>query len=94
MCALAIERIHRANLINFGIVPLIFADPADYDVISEGDTLSISSLRSQLAVGQPVYGKVLSSDGKVKKEITFNHPLSLEDIDIILCGGMLNYRGN
>ena len=94
VCALAIERIHRANLVNFGIVPLIFADPADYDVISEGDTLSISSLRSQLAVGQPVYGKVLSSDGKVKKEITFNHPLSQEDIDIILCGGMLNYRGN
>ncbi len=93
VCALAIERIHRANLVNFGIVPLIFADPADYDKISEGDTIRISGFRSALAVGKSVTAQLTGADGSVKAEIVFNHPLSQEDIDIILCGGMLNYRG-
>jgi aconitate hydratase len=93
VCALAIERIHRANLVNFGIVPLIFADAADYDRIGEGDTLKISGLRSKLAVGCSVEAELLSADGASKGEIVFNHPLSQEDIDIILCGGRLNYRG-
>ena len=31
-------RIHKANLVNFGILPLIFKDPADYDLFSQGDT--------------------------------------------------------
>ena len=94
VCALAIERIHRANLVNFGIVPLIFADPADYELIAEGDTIAIHGLRSQLAVGSQVKAELSSADGTCKKEMIFNHPLSQEDIDIILCGGRLNYRGN
>ena len=94
VCALAIERIHRANLVNFGIVPLIFADASDYDRIEEGDTVKISGLRTQLAVGKSVEGEILSACGCSKGKIVFNHPLSQEDIDIILCGGRLNYRGN
>ena len=94
VCALAIERIHRANLVNFGIVPLIFADAADYDRIGENDTLKISGLRSKLAVGSSIEAELFSADGTEKGKILFNHPLSQEDIDIILCGGRLNYRGN
>ena len=93
VCALAIERIHRANLVNFGIVPLIFANADDYDKISEGDTIRISHFRSQLAVGKSVTAELISGNGFAKSEIIFNHPLSQEDIDIILCGGRLNYRG-
>ena len=93
VCALAIERIHRANLVNFGIVPLIFANPADYDMICEGDTIRIRNFRSALAVGKSVTAQLAGADGSIKAEIVFNHPLSQEDIDIILCGGMLNYRG-
>ena len=37
-------RIHVANLINAGIMPLTFADPADYDKVSQGDKLSISDI--------------------------------------------------
>ena len=90
VAALAIERIHRANLVNFGILPLIFADAQDYESIEETDNLVFDSLRSQLAVGKPVVGKLLASDGTCKKTITFNHPLSEEDITIILAGGRLN----
>jgi aconitate hydratase len=83
--ALAIERIHAANLVNFGIVPLIFANPADYDRINEGDKFEICGIRGQLAPGMPVYAKL--ADGS---EIAQRHTLSQDDIDIILAGGRLN----
>ena len=89
VAALAIERIHSANLVNFGIVPLTFADPADYDAIDEKDALLFHGLRGQLAVGQPVVGTLRKADGSTR-EIRFNHRLSAEDIRIILAGGMLN----
>ena len=89
VAALAIERIHRANLINFGIIPLLFADPADYEAIEQGDALLFHGLRGQLAVGKPVTGELVKADG-TKKEIIFNHPLSGEDIVMILAGGRLN----
>ena len=89
VAALAIERIHSANLVNFGIVPLTFADPADYDAINEKDALLFHGLRGQLAVGQPVVGTLRKADGSTR-EIRFNHRLSAEDIRIILAGGMLN----
>ena len=89
VAALAIERIHSANLVNFGILPLMFADPADYDSIDEKDALTFDALRSQLAVGVPVKGTLRKADGTTR-EIVFNHRLSEEDIRIILAGGMLN----
>ena len=44
-------RIHKANLVNFGILPLVFADPADYDRIHQGDALSFIGLRELVAGG-------------------------------------------
>jgi len=49
LIAKSIERIHWANLVNFGIVPFTFADPADYDAISQGDKLTIAGLREAIA---------------------------------------------
>jgi len=46
--AKSFERIHAANLINFGIVPLTFADPADYDRLEPGDRIEVPDLRGQL----------------------------------------------
>ena len=89
VAALAIERIHSANLVNFGIVPLFFADTADYDAIEEGDVLHFHKLREQLKPGEPVRGELVKANG-AKREILFRHRLSEEDIRIILAGGMLN----
>ena len=89
VAALAIERIHSANLVNFGIVPLFFANPADYDAIEENDSLVFHKLREQLKPGETVRGELTKVDG-TKKEILFRHRLSDEDIRIILAGGMLN----
>ncbi len=87
--AFAIERIYSANLINFGIVPFVFANKEDYDKIEEGDLLEIKALRSQLKVGTPVTAIVHKADGQ-PFEIELEHKLTAEDISIILAGGTLN----
>lgn len=89
VAALAIERIHRANLINFGILPLTFADPADYDRLNENDTLLFTGLRSQLAPGKPVTATLRTAAGE-EREITFNQTLSPDELKIVLAGGRLN----
>ena len=52
--AKSIERIHRANLINFGIVPLIFDNPKDYDAIASGERMEFTDIRA-----------AVNGDGKV-----------------------------
>ncbi|MFZ2656390.1 MAG: aconitate hydratase [Victivallales bacterium] len=89
LIAVSIERIHAANLVNFGIVPLIFANPADYDQIAQGDALKICEIRSQLRAGRPVKAEIVKANGE-KKSIELKHNLSSEDIPIILAGGCLN----
>ena len=83
--AMAIERIHAANLVNFGIVPLLFNDPDDYDKIEEASGIEICEIRKQLEVDKTVVAKL--ADGS---EIKLKHTLSQDDIDIILAGGRLN----
>lgn len=87
--AVTIERIHRANLVNFGIIPLQFANAADYDLIVEGGELAIDNCREQIANGGMIKAKVTTATGAVQ-EIDLQGPTSPEDIEIILAGGMLN----
>ena len=88
--AMAIERIHAANLINFGIVPFTFANPADYDAIEPGDALKIADFRAAVSQGEceAVLGK---ADGKTVR-IALKAKLTDEDKAIILAGGRLNLR--
>ena len=89
VAALAIERIHSANLVNFGILPLLFVNPADYDEISEKDSLKFDGIREQLTAGGEIRGTLVKADGTTR-ELRFRHKLSDEDTRIILAGGMLN----
>lgn len=89
VAALAIERIHSANLVNFGILPLLFVNPADYDEITENDSLKFDAIRKQLTAGGEIRGTLVKADGTIR-EIRFRHKLSDEDIRMILAGGMLN----
>ena len=92
LIAISIERIHAANLVNFGIVPFTFADPADYDKIAEGDSIVIEGLREKLEKGEyPVDVKAVSADGK-ETVIKVNAKLTAEDVKIILAGGRLNCK--
>ncbi len=79
-------RIHKANLINFGILPLTLANEADYARLEQGMTLSIPDLATRLRAGQPL--ALVNADGQ---EIPVAHDLSTRQIDIILAGGLLNF---
>ncbi|MCI7643326.1 MAG: aconitate hydratase [Lentisphaeria bacterium] len=91
--AMSIERIHSANLVNFGILPLNFVNPADYDKIEENDAIIINHAPEQLTVGGEITATVKKADGS-SFEIKLCHHLSAADIDIIRAGGMLNCTDN
>ncbi len=81
--AKSIERIHRANLINFGIIPFVFANPADYDKIAPGMALELKGLRAALAGDGRV--RVLAGGQPIELKAT----LSAREKSLILAGGLL-----
>ena len=92
LIAMAIERIHAANLVNFGIVPLTFADKSDYDRIAEGDSIQIPQIREALTAGSQIRATVIPRSGAAPFEIKLNAHLTEEDVNIILAGGRLNLK--
>ncbi len=87
--AKTIERIHAANLINFGIIPFNFVNDEDYDKIEEADSIIINNIREKIRQGKKVIAKILKPDRK-EIEIELSHTLNEEEIAIILAGGRLN----
>jgi len=84
-------RIHETNLKKQGILPLTFANSADYDRISGDDRISIVGLRD-LAPGKPLKLKVTSKDGK-SFEVQTNHTLNEGQIAWWKAGSALNLMG-
>ena len=80
-------RIHMANLINAGIIPLTFENEADYDRIDQNDELKIENVKKQIESGETV--KVTN----VTKGFDFNVKVSFSQRqkDMIYAGGLLNY---
>lgn len=85
--AKSFARIHMANLINFGIVPLTFADPDDYDRLGEGDTLRIADFRG--AVGSR--DTVMLTDDTTGREVLLRLDFTERQREILLAGGLLHY---
>jgi aconitate hydratase len=84
--AKSFARIHKANLVNFGILPLTFVNPADYDNIAQDDELEIASIRDALKKNPVLV--VENKTGGERFEV--KHDLTTRQVDIILAGGMLN----
>jgi aconitate hydratase len=82
--AKSFARIHKANLVNFGILPLTLANPADYDLLAQGDALRLNL--SGLAAGAPL--TATTADGKA---LALTHDLTGNEIAIIKAGGLLNF---
>jgi aconitate hydratase len=80
-------RIHRANLINFGILPLTFVQAADYDVVAQGDKLEIPDLKQIIKVDHPFPVKDLTNG----KSVQVVHGLTPRQQEIIVAGGLLNW---
>jgi aconitate hydratase len=85
--AKSFARIHRQNLINYGVLPLIFANPADYDRLAKDDTLTARDLRRTLEGGGDI---TLECKGAVPTR----HGLTAKQIEVILAGGVINWRRN
>jgi aconitate hydratase len=84
--AKSFARIHRQNLINFGILPLTFADPNDWEKIDQDDVLSLPDIRA--AIQQEIQVKVIN---KTKGETYIaEHALTGRQVEMILSGSLLN----
>lgn len=80
-------RIHRSNLINAGILPLTFANEADYDEISQGDVLSMPDVKEAVKAGSDI----VITNKTTGKQIVAKCELTERTKEIILEGGLLNY---
>ena len=79
-------RIHKANLINFGIVPLTFVDPSDYDKVEQGADMVIPGIREALASGADTV--TVEVDGvRLQAQVD----LSERHRQILIAGGLLNW---
>ena len=84
--AKSIARIHKGNLVNHGIIPMLFADPAVYDSIDEGDVLRIENLPGQIPAKRVTVRNVTRS---FEFDVTLD--LTENEIDVVLAGGQLRY---
>jgi aconitate hydratase len=80
-------RIHWQNLVNFGILPLTFANPAEHEYIEQDDVLYIAEVRRAIESGQRI-----EVHNQTKKSVfTAVHSLSSRQIEILLAGGLISY---
>jgi len=80
-------RIGWQNLINFGIVPFEFKNPADWDKLEQGDVLRIEDLRTAIKNRDSITATLVGKD--IGIPLTFN--ISERQVEIILKGGVINY---
>lgn len=85
--AKSIERIHAANLVNFGIIPLYFKNVTDYDKIAEEDKIEIPNIKVKLQNNEPVI--LFNKTNGIKIELTC--VLSERQKNILYEGGLLPY---
>lgn len=81
-------RIHRANLVNAGILPLTFVNESDYDMISQGDVLELAGIREKIQNGETEFCILNKTTGK---EIPVLCEMTGRTKDIMLAGGLLDY---
>ncbi len=84
--AKSFERIHTANLINVGIIPLTFCDEKAYEAIDQGDRMEIQDIRDVLISDREITAKNLTKG----LEFTVNYSFTERQKEILLAGGALN----
>ncbi|KKR30966.1 MAG: aconitate hydratase [Candidatus Schekmanbacteria bacterium GWA2_38_11] len=80
-------RIHRANLINFGILPLTFSNAADYNSLDQGDKLEIRDVLTTIRESGPLEIKNVTKG----TDFQASYDLTIRQKEIIMAGGLLNY---
>ncbi len=85
--ARSFARIHHDNLINFGLPPLRFTRPEDYDSFAQDDKIELIGVRTSLKEKKPVKIRNLTKS----KEAELNYELTNRQIEILLAGGLVNH---
>lgn len=85
--AKSFARIHKANLLNSGILPLVFENEDDYDMLSVMDELEFSNLKKSVENGSVVLIENLTKNKQIKTRLD----LSKREREMVLAGGLLNY---
>jgi aconitate hydratase len=80
-------RIHMSNLVNAGILPLVFANEADYDMIDQGDAIVIENVKEQIMAGDTL--TALNKTKGTSFEVVLN--VSDRQKQMLYAGGLLNY---
>jgi len=80
-------RIHSQNLVNFGVLPLIFSDPRDYDRVLSGDLLRVADVRRALAEG----GLLRIENVSRQEAYAMRHLITPRQVQLLLSGGLLNW---
>ncbi|HBE01554.1 MAG: aconitate hydratase [Spirochaetes bacterium GWF1_41_5] len=86
--AKSFERIHAANLINFGILPLVFVNPSDYNRLDANDEIVLKNISRQITDG-----KIIITNTSKNISFSVHISLSTRQQKILLAGGLLNYSG-
>ncbi len=79
-------RIHGQNLVNFGVLPLLFCDPTDHDDITPDTVLRIDDVHDAIRAGEPFDVRGVDSD----RGFRVRHQLSPRQVDVVLAGGLIN----
>ncbi len=85
--AKSFARIHRQNLINFGILPLMFTSPADYDGIEQGTVILVKHLCRQLGTTGVIAVEIPGAG----RHISTHCELSEREVKVLLAGGLINW---
>lgn len=85
--AKSFARIHWQNLVNFGVLPLTFTNPEDYDAIQQNETLLLQEILASLQKGK----ELTATLSKQNKTLMLKHALSERQVKIVIAGGLINW---
>jgi aconitate hydratase len=85
--AKSFARIHWANLVNFGILPLTFENESDYDRFDQSDKLELPNVRTEVKSGLPITVRNVTK----RFEVKMKHHFTVRQVELLLAGGLLNH---
>ncbi|HMB53638.1 MAG TPA: aconitate hydratase [Thermoanaerobaculia bacterium] len=89
--AIGFARIHWQNLVNFGVLPLTFADPADHARVAAGDVLVLEGLHAMLAASGDDGGEMMVANATQGTAIRTRHVLSRRQVEVLREGGVIGW---
>jgi aconitate hydratase len=85
----SIARIHGENLVNYGVLPLLFVEPGDLERLEQGTVLRLHGLHTWLRGPEQKWELAYGHDGRSEGRVRVRHSLSPRQVDVLLAGGAI-----